>query len=104
MGTITYGSANQTVSLDDDVLAHIKAVAVMKLRRNESFTISWTRTPPHTGRVSIWVHPSISLQFEFESAERTELDRGLLEELMQHANQTGDLRVALPSASADTSI
>ncbi|MGG7463300.1 hypothetical protein [Plantibacter sp. YIM 135347] len=101
MGTITYGSANQTITISDEVLAHIKTVAVMKLRRNESFTISWTRAEPAIGRVSIWVHPSIPMQFDFDSTERTDLDRAYLEELMQQANLTGDLRItAAASAGA----
>jgi hypothetical protein len=38
------------------------------------------------GRVTLWLHPSIPLQFSFESDETFEMDRPLLEDLMHGAN------------------
>lgn len=94
MGKLIYGSSSRELELDDRTLAHVKSIAVMKLRRNESFTISWQRNPDTGGgRVSIWVHPSISLQFEFDEEVRPELNRTWLEAMMQDANKTGDLRI-----------
>jgi hypothetical protein len=91
---LVYGSSARELGLDDRTLAHVKAVTVMKLRRNESFTVSWQRSvDAGGGRVSIWVHPSIPLQFEFDEPQRPELNRSWLEALMQDANRTGDLRI-----------
>lgn len=94
MGTIVYGSGSRRITMDDRVLAHVKSVIVMKLRRNESFTVSWSREEAEGGgRTSIWVHPSIGLQFEFDESERPELNRDWLERLMREANASGDLRI-----------
>lgn len=90
MGSIIYGSAAQTIEIDDEALSYVKTVAVLKLRRNESFTISWDR--PEHGRMSVWVHPSISLLFEFDKPASTSLDRTRLERLMVEVNATGDLK------------
>lgn len=95
MGKLIYGAAARELELEDRTLAHVKSIVVLKLRRNESFTVSWQREPESGGgRVSVWVHPSISLQFEFEDAQRPELNRAWLETLMQDANRTGDLRIS----------
>lgn len=94
MGRLIYGSSARELELDDRTLAHVKSITVMKLRRNESFTVSWQRGEDSGGgRVSIWVHPSISLQFEFDDENRPELNRAWLEAMMQEANKTGDLRI-----------
>ncbi|MGK9149343.1 hypothetical protein KXS11_17035 [Plantibacter flavus] len=91
MGSILYGSAQEPITLDDETLAYVKTIAVMKLRRNESFLLSWQ--PAGSGRASVWLHPAISLQFRFEHPELPQLDRDRLERLMQQTNQTGDLHV-----------
>ncbi|MGG7510851.1 hypothetical protein [Plantibacter sp. YIM 135249] len=94
MGRLIYGSSARELELDDRTLAHVKSIAVMKLRRNESFTVSWQRSEDAGGgRVSIWMHPSISLQFEFDDATRPELNRTWLESMMQDANKSGDLHI-----------
>jgi hypothetical protein len=94
VGKLIYGSSSRELELDDRMLAHVKSIAVMKLRRNESFTISWPRSlETGGGRVTIWVHPSISLQFEFDQEQRPELNRSWLESMMQDANKTGDLAI-----------
>jgi hypothetical protein len=99
VGKLVYGSSSRELELDDRTLAHVKAVTVMKLRRNESFTVSWQhRLEAGGGRVSIWVHPSIPLQFEFDEAQRPDLNRAWLESLMQDANRTGDLRIVEESS------
>ncbi|MGG7463291.1 hypothetical protein [Plantibacter sp. YIM 135347] len=90
MGSIIYGSAAQHIVIDDETLCYIKTVAVLKLRRNETFTISCDR--PDHGRLSIWVHPSIGLQFEFDGPASTTLDRERLEHMMSEVNSTGDLK------------
>lgn len=91
MGQIVYGSGVRTIPVDDVTLAYVKTIAVMKLRRNEAFTIT-LQTSASAGPLSVWVHPSIGLQFLFDEDARVELDRTRLEALMQAANRTGDLR------------
>lgn len=91
MGQIVYGSGVRTIPVDDVTLAYVKTIAVMKLRRNEAFTIT-LQTSQSAGPLSVWVHPSIGLQFLFDEDTRVSLDRTRLEALMQAANRTGDLR------------
>lgn len=93
MGTIVYG-AERRIHVDDRTLAHIKSVVVTKLRRQESFTLSCLQVQGEPGsRISLWIHPSIPLQFEFDTADRHELNREWLTNLMVSANASGDLRI-----------
>lgn len=82
MGTIYYGSAETPIRIDDAALAHLKVVIATKLRRHESFTVSWQHPDGEPGgRSTIWLHPSIPLRFVFDDPEPTTLDRRWIEEL-----------------------
>ena len=41
MGTLHYGGSEASVHIEERALAHLKVVVATKLRRNESFTLSW---------------------------------------------------------------
>ena len=41
MGTIYYGGSAMPIHIEDRTLAHLTVVVATKLRRNESFTLSW---------------------------------------------------------------
>lgn len=41
VGTIFYGGSATPIHIEDRALAHLKVVVATKLRRNESFTVSW---------------------------------------------------------------
>ena len=92
MGQLVYGMGDARVRLDDRTLAHVKTIALMKLRRNESFALTVRRDNDSEGRTTFWLHPSIALQFSFDSDQVGEVDRALLEELMHEAN-TGEIVV-----------
>ncbi len=65
MGELIYGSGT-SYDLDDRTLAHIRVAVGAKLRRQESFYLSWLASGrPDTARVSIWLAPSIPLQIHF---------------------------------------
>ncbi|WP_411557415.1 hypothetical protein [Plantibacter sp. MPB07] len=98
MGTLVYGISSAQVQLPDPELAHVKAIALLKLRRNESFALMIRFDDSDQGRTTLWLHPAIPLQFRFESDDRSELDRPLLEALMQKAN-SGELTINCSSAS-----
>jgi len=87
MGQLFYGSSERAIEVDDALLMHAQLVAFTKLRRGESFLISWKR-PSGSGRETIWVHSSIPLRFVCESDEDVQLDARLLEELAQAAAST----------------
>jgi hypothetical protein len=108
MGSLYYGSDSEPVTIPDRLLAHIKVVMATKLRRGESFTLSW-RHPENEpgGRSTLWLHPSIPLRFVFDEAEPTMLSREWIERLAESANSSGGIMLVAediaPSAEADAS-
>ena len=57
MGTLQYDGV--LVEFDDRLLAHLQIVIVQKIRRGESFLMSW-RDAAETGdgHSAIWIHPA----------------------------------------------
>lgn len=92
MAYLYYGSEVLPVVVPDRVLAHVKMVVATKLRRGESFLLTW-RHPAGgpQGVVSIWMQPSIPLRFVFESPEPEALDAEYLKELAMAANSNRGL-------------
>jgi hypothetical protein len=85
MGSLTYDG--DTTELDDRVLAHLQIVIVQKLRRGESFTLSWIEsTATGSGRYSIWLHPSIFIHFRFLGSRVPAINPAWLEVLTASAN------------------
>lgn len=87
MAYLYYGAEILPVQLPDRVLAHAKVVIATKLRRGESFMLSWTH-PGDVGTTSLWIQPSIPLRFVFDSAEPETLDGAYLQELAHAANSS----------------
>jgi len=94
MGVLKYGDSDVPIDIDDRTLAHLQAVVVAKLRRNESFTLSWRHCPDSgSGRSTIWLHPAIPLLFEFDQGPPDKLNLEWLERLMHSANTSGGIRL-----------
>lgn len=94
VGTIYYGDGASPIHIDDRTLAHLKVVIATKLRRGESFTLSWRHPDGEpTGRSTIWLHPSIPLRFAFDDPEPTTLSREWVEEMANSANSSGGIMV-----------
>lgn len=87
-----YGGSATAIPIEDRALAHLKVVIATKLRRGESFTVSWRHPEddPH-GRSTVWLHPSIPLRFVFDHADSPELSRRWIEELANSANSSGGI-------------
>jgi hypothetical protein len=80
MGTLFYGSARTPITVDDRLLAHLKVIVTSKLRRNESFLLSWDEPPENgSGRGSVFIHPTCDLIYRFDGSRPAELDQDLLE-------------------------
>lgn len=92
MGSLYYGHLSEPIQIEDRALAHLKIVIATKLRRNESFTLSW-RHPDNVaaGRSTVWLHPSIPLRFVFDDPESPELSRQWIEDLALSANSSGGI-------------
>jgi len=99
MGTLQYGSSLTEICISDHLLAHLKAVMVTRMRRSESFTLSWVdREGGAEKHSTVWVNPAIPLRFTFETVVPPPLDHELLEDLMTSSYQaTG---IVLPAEAA----
>jgi hypothetical protein len=94
MGCLIYGPTGTKVSIDDRSLAHLKVVILTKLRRGEGFAFSWDRgTENGSGRDTMWLNPSIGLEFQFEGGREPSLNKVWIEELMSSANSGGGLHI-----------
>ncbi|MFF2632893.1 hypothetical protein ACFVR6_08455 [Microbacterium sp. NPDC058021] len=92
MGTLYYGGESTAVHIEDRALAHLKVVIATKLRRGESFTVSWRHPDDQPrGRSTVWIHPSIPLRFVFDDPEPAQLSRSWVEELASSASSSGGI-------------
>lgn len=94
MGSLFYGSSHDPIEIPDRVLAHVKVVIATKLRRGESFTMSWRHPSGETaGRSTLWIQPSIPLRFVFGGVEPEILDPAVLQTYANSANSASGLTV-----------
>lgn len=109
MGYMIYGVA-PAIQVDDWGLAHLQAVIITKIRRNESFSFSWDDEPDVGGdqssaqpsqHGSVWISKSSSLYFNYDGPRTRPLNREWLEELSQAASSTAGLRL-LPEPSTSS--
>lgn len=104
MGTLYYGDSNEPIMIEDRTLAHLKVVLATKLRRNESFTLTWRHPEGETaGRSTLWLHPSIPLRFVFEEPETPALSQRWLVELSTSANSSGGISLTEEHIDPDPS-
>lgn len=100
MGLLFYGSSERPIRVPDRALAHVKVVIATKLRRGESFTMSWRHLEDEEGgRSTIWIQPSIPLRFVFGAVEPEVLDPALLQTYANSANSSGGLTIDLDIAA-----
>ena len=83
MAKLYYGSDTAPVTLPDRLLGYIKVITATKLRRGESFTLTWSGAEDETGRSTIWLQPSIPLRFVFDSPEPEQLSGAYLRALVE---------------------
>jgi hypothetical protein len=105
MAQLYYGNSADPIEMPDRLLAHVKVVLATKLRRSESFTLSWQHPDDAVGaRSTIWIQPSIPLRFVFSSPEPEALDPAFLKELANAANSSGgltiDTSIPVPASAA----
>ncbi len=109
VGSIFYGGTETPIHIEDRALAHLKIVIATKLRRNESFTLSWQHPDDEpAGRSTIWLHPSIPLRFVFDDPIPAELSRQWIEDLAHSANSSGGIMLVAeyfdPSPARDADL
>lgn len=102
MGTIYYGGDASPINIEDRALAHLKVVIATKLRRGESFTLTWRHPDDQPrGRSTVWLSPSIPLRFVFDDPEPAVLSREWMEELAQSANSSGGIMLVAEHFDVD---
>lgn len=92
MGRLKYDHTAGPIFIEDVTLAHLKIVIATKLRRQESFMMTWR--PVDDGpdrRMTIWVHPAIPIQFGFDEAAFPQIDPHRIAEIMAALNASGEL-------------
>ena len=100
MGLMFYGATADAIFVEDRALAHLKVVIATKLRRNESFTLSW-RHPDGSGRSTIWLHPAIPLRFVFDEPEPPELSPEWITAMAHSANTSGGISLVPENVDPD---
>ena len=96
MGHLIYGTSHDSFEFDDRMLAHFRVVIITKLRRRESFTLTWDIGMANgSGRISLWLDASIPLQFRFDGSREPSLNRAWIESLAAVAASTTGL-IPLP--------
>jgi len=92
MGKLIYNSSNRELDIDDRTLAHLRIAIINKLRRGESFALTWEHGVANgSGRTTLWLNESIPLQFVFSGNRQPKLNRLWVEQLLMSANSTAGL-------------
>jgi hypothetical protein len=92
MGRLRYDGTSEPIHIDDETLAVLKVIIGTKLRRQESFMMTWrTIEGGDPERITVWVHPAIPLQFLFSSSEAQHVEKKRVEDMMHSLNATGEL-------------
>ncbi|MER7796303.1 hypothetical protein [Microbacterium sp. NPDC096154] len=92
MGMLVYDSSAPPILVDDAALSHLKVVMLSKLRRGESFAVSWKHPASEGGgRSTIWVNQAVPLRFVFDETDPPELDQQWLAEMAESAAGLGGI-------------
>lgn len=91
MGRLEYNSSRPPIDVDDETLAHLKVVIATKLRRQESFMMTWPADAERPSRLTVWMHPSIPLIIEIDASSSPALDPRRIERMMSNLNSRGEL-------------
>ncbi len=91
MGHLIYGAYGTPIEFDDRELAHLQAVIISKLRRGESFALSFHSRDG--GRTVLWLNDAIPLQFVFSGSKMPTLSRQWLDALVLTSNEGAGLHL-----------
>lgn len=87
MGKLLYGTPPTDYEVEDRLLAHLQVVIVNKFRRNESFAFNLPESAEaSTGRHTLWLNPTIPVQFSFYGSRTPALNPRWVQHLMNEAN------------------
>lgn len=98
MGLFIYGTM-PSIPLEDRILAHLRIVAMNKLRRSEPFMLDLD-TGEVAARRALWIHPAVPLQFHFHGSREPRINPAWIEHLMRAANSANGLSLLPEPGSA----
>ncbi|WP_022889457.1 hypothetical protein [Agromyces italicus] len=102
MGKLIYNSSTRELDIDDRTLAHLRVAILNKLRRSESFAMTWEHGIENgSGRTTLWLNESIPLQFVFSGNRAPTLNRLWIEQLVLTANSTSGLHFVPEPAESE---
>lgn len=100
MGKLFY-DGDGTLEIPDRILFHVQIAMVAKLRRQESFTVTWNGEEM-AGPSVLWVSPSIPIRFAYDGSTKMQLNRAWVEAMVGNSSQSGNLTIAAePEAPVD---
>jgi hypothetical protein len=89
-----YGESGMEIVFDDRALAHLQIVIGAKLRRHESFFLSWRdEAESGMGHNSIWLDSSIPLYFRYFGGRTPEINREWITILMDSSNTSAGMQL-----------
>lgn len=93
MGTFHYDSTFEA-DFEDRVLAHLQIVIGAKLRRGETFYLSWRDNEGvGDGRTSVWLHPALPLRYKYYGGRMPRINPAWIQELTVSANSNSGLQI-----------
>ena len=82
------------IVFDDRVLAHLQIAIGAKLRRHESFFLSWRdESETGSGRSSIWLDSAIPLYFRYFGGRTPEINREWITILMDSSHSSAGMQL-----------
>lgn len=100
VGQLIYGPGT-VYEMDDRTLAHVKLALTAKLRRQESFLLSWPIAADQgSGRTSLWMAPTLPLQFQFSGSRPPTINRNWVVAMLEGSHSDRGLMI-LSEAEAD---
>ncbi|MEL4317902.1 hypothetical protein WJX64_02690 [Leifsonia sp. YIM 134122] len=90
MGILHYGT--QTFDMDDRLLAHLQMIIGIKLRRSESFFMTWNESSTSVdARRAIWIDNGVPIYMEYDGRLQPPMNMDWAEKLANSANKGGGL-------------
>src|SRR4051812_45752818 len=90
MGSLQYDGV--VIEFDDRLLAHLQIVIATKIRRNESFFMSWRDAiEGGDGHSSLWVHPAHYPYFKYSGSRSPKINPEWVEAMTVAANSSRGL-------------
>jgi hypothetical protein len=82
----------QRFDFEDRLLAHLQVVINLKLRRSESFFLSWTpKALSGEGRHAIWIAGGVPIHFAYSGSRVPSINREWVQTLALAANSSSGL-------------